>query len=97
MERAIFNENNKDNDIRFPSERVLISEDIIWDSQYYKYSSAAAIIKSTAYKYRITPGSLTQKYKPNKFKMICNLYDVLCEKVGSDPNMKTAATTVLSI
>ena len=79
----------KDNDIRFPSERVLISEDIIWDSQYYKYSSAAAIIESTAYKYRITPGSLTQKYKPNKFKMICKLYDVLCEKVGSDPNMKT--------
>lgn len=78
----------KDNDIRFPSERVLISEDIIWDSQYYKYSSSAAIIESTAYKYRITPGSLTQKYKPNKFKMICKLYDILCEKVESNPNMK---------
>ena len=75
--------------IRFPSERVLISEDIIWDSEYYRYSKITAVIESTAYKYRITPGSLTQKYKPDKFEMICNLYNVLCEQVEDNLNMKT--------
>ena len=42
----------RENNIRFPSERVLISEDIIWDSEYYRYSKHAAIIDSTAYNYR---------------------------------------------
>ena len=79
----------KANTIRFPSERVLISEDIIWDSEYYRYSKLTAVIESTAYKYRITPGSLTQKYKPDKFEMICNLYNVLCEQVEDNLSMKT--------
>lgn len=51
--------------IEFPSERIFISEDIIWDSEYYKYAKKANVISSTAYNYRITPGSLTQKYKPD--------------------------------
>ena len=71
----------RENNIRFPSERMLISEDIIWDSEYYRHSEHAAIIDSTAYNYRVTPGSLTQKYKSNKFEMICKLYNVLEEKV----------------
>ena len=79
----------RENNIRFPSERVLISEDIIWDSEYYRYSKHAAIIDSTAYNYRVTPGSLTQKYKPNKFEMICKLYNVLEEKVKDNSDMKT--------
>ena len=41
----------RENNIRFPSERMLISEDIIWDSEYYRHSEHAAIIDSTAYNY----------------------------------------------
>lgn len=77
-----------ENNIRFPSERVLISEDIIWDSEYYRYSRCAVIIESTAYNYRVTPGSLTQKYKPNKFEMICDLYNVLSKKIENNSDMK---------
>ena len=54
--------------IKFPSERKFISEDIIWDSEYYKYAKQVKVIDSTAYNYRITPGSLTQKYKPDMLK-----------------------------
>lgn len=79
----------RENNIRFPSERILISEDIIWDSEYYRYSRCAAIIESTAYNYRVTPGSLTQKYKPNRFEMVCKLYEVLHEKVKNNSDMKT--------
>ncbi len=71
------------NDLMFPSEREFISEDIIWDSEYYKYAQKVKIIDSTAYNYRITPGSLTQKFKPNRFEMVCKLYEELC-RIGND-------------
>ena len=70
--------------IEFPSERVFISEDIIWDSQYYKYAQKAIVIDSTAYNYRITPGSLTQKYKPDMLEKICALYNEMCNRLSSD-------------
>ena len=70
--------------IAFPSERVFISEDIIWDSEYYKYAKKAAVISSTAYNYRITPGSLTQKYKPDMLDKICVLYNEMCSRLSGD-------------
>lgn len=69
--------------IEFPSERVFISEDIIWDSEYYKYAQKAIVIDSTAYNYRITPGSLTQKYKPDMLEKICALYNEMCNRLPS--------------
>lgn len=70
--------------IEFPSERVFISEDIIWDSEYYKYAKKAIVIDSTAYNYRITPGSLTQKYKPDMLEKICVLYNEMCNRLSGD-------------
>lgn len=70
--------------IEFPSERVFISEDIIWDSEYYKYAKKAIVSDSTAYNYRITPGSLTQKYKPDMLEKICVLYNELCNRLLGD-------------
>lgn len=70
--------------IEFPSERLFISEDIIWDSEYYKYAQKAVVIGSTAYNYRITPGSLTQKYKPDMLEKICALYNEMCNRIFGD-------------
>lgn len=70
--------------IEFPSERIFISEDIIWDSEYYKYAKIASVISSTAYNYRITPGSLTQKYKPDMLEKICVLYKELYNRFLDD-------------
>lgn len=70
--------------IKFPSERKFISEDIIWDSEYYKFASRVGIIDSIAYNYRVTPGSLTQKYKPNMLKNICVLYNELVKRISNN-------------
>ena len=70
--------------IRFPSERVFISEDIVWDSEYYRYAQAVSVIGSTAYRYRITPGSLTQKYKPQMIGRICVLYNEMENRLAGD-------------
>lgn len=70
--------------IEFPSERKFISEDIIWDSEYYKYAKRVKVIDSTAYNYRITPGSLTQKYKPDMLKKICVLYNEMIDRLSND-------------
>lgn len=74
----------KEHQIRFPSEKKFISEDIIWDSEYYKYSKKVKIIDSTAYHYRITPGSLTQKYKPDMLNKICILYKEMFNRLSED-------------
>ena len=70
--------------IRFPSEREFISEDIIWDSEYYKYAKQVRVINSTAYNYRINPDSLTRRYKPDMLKKICILYNELRNRISGD-------------
>ena len=76
----------KEYKIEFPSERVFISEDIIWDSEYYKYSNRTVVIDSIAYNYRITPGSLTKKYKPDMLERICFLYNEMNKRLDNDNN-----------
>lgn len=70
--------------IEFPSEHKFISEDIIWNSEYYKYAKRVKVIDSTAYNYRITPGSLTQKYKPDMLNKICVLYKEMHNRIFND-------------
>lgn len=74
----------KQYNLQFPSEREFISEDIIWDSEYYRYAKCVNVIESTAYNYRITPGSLTQKYKPQMLEMICTLYKEVESRLNGD-------------
>ena len=72
------------NQIEFPSERKFISEDIMWDFIYFQKAKAVQVIDSIAYNYRITPGSLTQKYKPNMLEMICFLYEEMEMRLNGD-------------
>ena len=64
----------KNHNIRFPSERIMISEDLLFDFDYYRYAQSVAVIDSLAYCYRVNPTSLTSKYRPNKLKMVTDLY-----------------------
>ncbi|HBI61975.1 MAG TPA: glycosyltransferase [Lachnospiraceae bacterium] len=64
----------KANDLRFPSERKLISEDLVFHSDYLKYAKKVFVLETTAYNYRVSAGSLTNSYRENKIGMICNLY-----------------------
>lgn len=71
----------KENKIEFPSEREYISEDIIFDIEYYKFSKGVSIIDSCKYNYRLNINSLTMKYKENKFNMIKKLYLAIEENI----------------
>lgn len=59
----------KNNNITFPSERVLISEDMIFHIKYTQYADGACVISKGGYNYRFNPSSLTKHYRPDKFEM----------------------------
>lgn len=61
--------------LRFPSEREYIAEDIVFDIEYYRYAKKVVLIESSGYMYRVTPSSLTQQYKPDRYEKIKYLYN----------------------
>ena len=58
----------KKNHILFPSERDLISEDMIFNIEYTQYANGACVISKMGYNYRYNPGSLTKSYRSNKYE-----------------------------
>ncbi|MCR4889834.1 MAG: glycosyltransferase [Ruminococcus sp.] len=71
----------KENKIKFPSERIMISEDIVFDADYYRYAKGVAIVGTAKYNYRFNPNSLTQKYRPDIFKLNNDLYKEMSRKI----------------
>lgn len=71
----------RENNLRFPSEREYIAEDIVFDIEYYRFSKKVALIDSISYMYRVTPGSLTQTYKPDRYKKIKYLYEYIFKRL----------------
>lgn len=67
----------REHNVRFPSEREYIAEDIVFDTDYYRRSQCVCTIDSASYCYRVTPGSLTQSYKPDRFDKVVYLYKEL--------------------
>lgn len=66
----------------FVSERELISEDIVWDSDYYRYSKSVKVISSSSYYYRYNPTSLSQTYKPDRFARSIKFYGYMIGKMS---------------
>lgn len=61
--------------IRFVSEREIISEDLIFNLTYLFYAENVVVIDETNYNYRINYGSLTTRYLPERFDKIKELYN----------------------
>lgn len=61
--------------ITFPSEREFISEDMIFDIRYYTRAKAVCGSADTGYMYLVNPGSLTQKYNPDRYNKGRVLYE----------------------
>lgn len=74
----------KDNKLKFPSERLYISEDLIFDLDYYKYSKKCVVIDSNAYNYRFNIASLTQTYRKDYFEKYEFLYNEVYKKITKD-------------
>lgn len=72
----------KKNNIVFPSEREFISEDIVFDLDYYRFSNKVVVINTAAYNYRVNDFSLTRKYQTDKFIKCKILYNELLRKIN---------------
>lgn len=69
-----------DNNLRFESERVWISEDLMFNLPYLKLCNKAVLVSELVYNYRITPGSLTNKYPIEKFHKLNEYYHELTRR-----------------
>lgn len=68
----------KKNKIEFPSERELISEDAIFNLRYYPYAKKVSLIDKCDYYYVATMGSITKKYRADRFDAVKKLYNEEC-------------------
>ena len=69
------------NNIRFPSERELISEDLIFNMEFVEKAKSGLIIPYCGYYYRTNPNSLTKKYKRDRFESIIYFFKYVENKI----------------
>ena len=74
------NEIIKQNHLRFVSEREYVSEDLVFDFEYYPLSKSVCISDDTDYYYCDNADSLTTKYRSDRFESQIKLYKLLSEK-----------------
>ena len=63
-----------EHNIRFPSERELISEDLVFNIDYMQYANGACTIDKAGYNYRVNLGSLSTSYRKDRFEAIKYFY-----------------------
>lgn len=61
-------------DVRFPSEREYISEDIIFHIRCLKYVRSAEVLHAPVYYYCQNAGSLSKSYRSDRFEKIIRLF-----------------------
>lgn len=71
----------KEHDIQFPSERIMISEDLVFNLEYMQYAKGACSIVNSAYNYRVNTSSLTRKYRADRFQACCFYYKEMKKKI----------------
>ena len=68
------------NHLRFVSEREYVSEDLVFDFEYYPLSKGVCVSDIVDYFYCDNEGSLTTKYRGDRFESQIKLYKLLLEK-----------------
>lgn len=68
----------REHQLRFRSEREYISEDLLFNLQYFSYAQRVWMSCDTGYCYCDNEGTLTTRYNPERFQMIKKLYLKLC-------------------
>lgn len=71
----------KNNNIRFPSEKKLISEDVVFDLHIYRFCKRVAVCSIAGYHYRHRDGSLTTIYFPDRFDKYKTLWKYEIDQV----------------
>ena len=78
------------NGIRFPSEREMISEDAIFNILYYQHADRVILTSYADYYYVTTPGSLTCKYREDRFEKSVVLFKEECRLLKKNGLLKEA-------
>ena len=65
--------------IRFVSERQFLSEDLFYNIHYIMHTKKAVFLPECFYHYRKNQISLTNAYRPNRFQLLCRLYNAECK------------------
>lgn len=66
---------------RFPSERELISEDLIFQLEYLQHANGACTIEDTEYKYRVNEASLTRGYRADRKEKSIFFYEQVVKRL----------------
>jgi len=69
----------KAKNLLFKSERELISEDLIFNFEYFPFSRKVIFLESTDYFYCDNQGTLTTKYRADRFQSQVKLYNKVLE------------------
>lgn len=78
--RSMLEEHN----LRFPSEREMISEDFVFKFYFLLHARTAVLSDFTGYCYRTVQGSLTTSYRPDRFEACVRFYKRVQEMVREE-------------
>ena len=70
----------RQNKLQFVSEREFVSEDLVFDFDYYPLSKGVCVSDAVDYFYCDNEGSLTTKYRGDRFESQIKLYKLLLDK-----------------
>lgn len=73
----------KENNIRFPSERVFMSEDMSFHIDYLYHSKKIVCISTPFYNYRVNENSLSLRYDPKRFQRLKIMHGQILEKLSA--------------
>lgn len=68
--------------VRFPSERQIMCEDIMYHIDYLRYARKVTYISDCLYYYRVNPKSLSQVYDATRFERHKVLFAAICEALS---------------
>lgn len=72
----------KENNVRFHSERELISEDLIFNLDYLKHANKVVFNNAEHYHYRVNPTSLTSSIRTDRIEKNLRLYEYIKGKIS---------------
>lgn len=73
----------KIHNLKFPSERKLISEDLVFNIDYMQYANGACTIEDTGYNYRVNLKSLSTSYRVDRFEASRHFYLEMNKKLNN--------------
>lgn len=83
---SLFAKTNIDeHDLRFPSEREVISEDFVFKFKFMQTCSKVATTSCVGYSYRTNLSSLTTSYRPDRFEACLYFFDYALRLVSVSP------------